>query len=53
VTAVYRDKDGDPIGGGYTYVDFISGGGSASFEISIPDELKFSRIASTDLYYSF
>ena len=48
VNAVYRNKAGTIIGGGFGVVDKVPAGGGASFKIE--SFIPFSRIATTEVY---
>lgn len=47
--AVYRNAAGDILGGDYSFIDFVQGGGTVSFEVSGSNSP--GRVARTDVYF--
>lgn len=47
--AVLRDADGAIVGGAWTFVDFVPGGGDTSFQIDMHDEIE--AVASADVHF--
>lgn len=50
IVAVYKDANGDVLGGDSGYAQFVPAGGSVAFDINVLGEL--TGIASTDMYAS-